>query len=303
MDDLGGSFVKQGGVMHCNQTVDHILVQRNRATGVKTKDGNSYEGNSVVFAGTLQRLYTELIDANLLGPTLVNEVKNAPLSEPLVALYLGVDMSDEELSRCLKTHHTLFFPEGPVPDYDDSKNERMHETAFTEINWTSMRCKELAPRKKNSLVLQTFTSYNWMDKWGAGGDDFKRPQTYKDLKNVVAGQMLETACRYIPGLKDRIVYQTLGSPLSTIRFTLNPQGASCGWSLALGQSYLQDRWLSLTTPIDRLYSIGHTTFWPGGVPMAALSGVIVAQMIKHERKLDLMRGGARLLKNRLLRPN
>ena len=303
MDDLAGSFVKQGGVMHCNQTVDRILVQRNRATGVKTKDGNSYEGNSVVFAGTLQRLYTELIEADLLGPTLVNEVKNAPLSEPLVALYLGVDMSDEELSRYLKTHHTLFFPEGPVPDYDDSKNERMHETSFTEINWTSMRCKELAPRKKNSLVLQTFTSYNWMDKWGTGGDDLKRPQTYKDLKNKVAGQMLETACRYIPGLKDRIVYQTLGSPLSTIRFTLNPQGASCGWSLALGQSYLQDRWLSLTTPIDRLYSIGHTTFWPGGVPMAALSGVIVAQMIKHERKLDLMRGGARLLKNRLLRPN
>jgi phytoene dehydrogenase-like protein len=135
-----------------------------------------------------------------------------------------------------------------------------------------------------------------MDKWGTGGDDFKRPKKYKDLKKMVADQMLETACRYIPELKDRIVYQTLGSPLSTIRFTLNPEGASCGWSLAVDQSYLQDKYLSLTTPIDRLYSIGHTTFWPGGVPMAALSGAMVAQMIKHERKLDLLKGGARLLR-------
>ena len=152
-------------------------------------------------------------------------------------------------------------------------------------------------------MLQTFTSYNWMDKWGAGGNDFKRPKKYKELKKMVADQMLETGSRYIPELKDRVVYQTLGSPLSTIRFTLNPEGASCGWSLAVGKSYLQDKFASLTTPIDRLYSIGHTAFWPGGVPLAALSGVVVAQMIKHERKLDLLRGGVGLIKDRLLRPN
>ena len=302
MDDLAASFVRQGGEMHCNRTVDRILIENNKATGVRTKDGNTYDGKSVVFAGTLQRLYTELIEADLLDPGLVRQVKTAPLSEPLVALYLGVDMSDEELSRYLKTHHTLFFPDGPVPDYDDWKNERMHETAFTEITWTSMRSKNLAPLNKNSLVLQTFTSYKWMDKWGTGGDDFKRPRRYKDLKKLVAAQMLETACRYIPELKDRILYQTLGSPLSTIRFTLNPEGASCGWSLALGRSYLQGKWLSLTTPIDRLYSIGHTTFWPGGVPMAALSGAIVARMIKHEGKLDLLKGASRLLRSRLIRP-
>ena len=37
MDDMAKSFVAQGGVMHCNQTVDRILVEKNKATGVKTK--------------------------------------------------------------------------------------------------------------------------------------------------------------------------------------------------------------------------------------------------------------------------
>ncbi len=300
MNRLASNFVQQGGVLQCNQTVDRILTDAHGAAGVHTQDGYTYEAKSIVFAGTLQRLYTELIEPRLLDPDLISRIKTAPLSEPLVALYLGVDMLDEELSRYLRTHHTLYFPDGPAPDYDDTNNERMHETAFTEITWTSRHCKNLAPRNKNSLVLQTFTSYKWMDKWGAGGDDFKRPQRYKDLKRLVAQQMLETACRYIPVLKDRIVYQTLGSPLSTIRFTLNPEGASCGWSLALGQSYLQDKWLSLTTPVDRLYSIGHTAFWPGGVPMAALSGFLVAHMIQQEQKLLFLRNAVRLVRDRLI---
>lgn len=299
MNDLASHFVRRGGVLQCGQTVDRILTHGGKAAGVHTRDGYTYEAKSVIFAGTLQRLYTELLEPHLLDPDLIRRIKTSPLSEPLVALYLGVDMSDEELSRYLKTHHTLYFPDGPVPDYDDTQNERMHETAFTEITWTSRHCKDLAPPNRNSLVLQTFTSYRWMNKWGAGGDDFKRPPKYKQLKSLVARQMLETACRYIPVLKDRIVYQTLGTPLSTIRFTLNPEGASCGWSLTLGQSYLQDKWLSLTTPIDGLYSIGHTTFWPGGVPMAALSGFLVAQMIQHEQKLLFLRRAARLVRDRL----
>jgi phytoene dehydrogenase-like protein len=296
MNDLVQSFQLHGGVTRCNQTVDRILIEKKKATGVKTSDGNYYHANRVVFAGALKRLYTELIDPWLLPPSLLSEIETSPLSEPLIALYLGVDMSHEELSRYLKTHHTLFFPEGPVPDYDAAKNRQMHDTAFTEITWTSMHSPELAPKGKNSLVLQTFSSYRWMDHWGTGGDDLARPATYKKLKKLVAGQMLETACRYIPELKDRIVYQDLGTPLSTIRYTLNPEGASCGWSLAMGKSFLQDRWLSITTPIPNLYSIGHFTFWPGGVPMAALSGAIAAQMVKHNRKMELLRRSGQLLR-------
>jgi len=298
MDDLAQSFRAHGGVLHCSQTVDGILTEHKEVRGVRTRDGNEYHANKVVFAGAMNRLYTELIDPGLLDPSLLAEIRRSPLSEPLTALYLGVDMSREELSRYLKTHHTLFFPEGPVPDYDAVENKLMHDSAFTEITWTSMHAPELAPPGKNSLVLQTFTSYNWMDNWGTGGDDLARPAKYKRLKKMVADQMLETASRYIPGLKDRIEYRALGSPLSTIRFTRNPEGASCGWSMALGKSFLQDRWLSLTTPVDGLYSIGHYTFWPGGVPMAALSGACVAQMIKHDRKLELVRRAAGRVRRR-----
>jgi len=109
------------GYCTANQTVDRVLIENNGAKGVRTKDGNTYEAKCVVFAGALKRLYTELIDPGLLDPSMIHTIRTAPLSEPLTALYLGVDMSHAELRRYLKTHHTLFFPEGPVPDYDAAK--------------------------------------------------------------------------------------------------------------------------------------------------------------------------------------
>jgi len=298
MDDLAQSFREHGGVLHCNQTVDCSLTEHRAVRGVHTRDGNAYHADRVVFAGAMKRLYTELIDPGLVDPSLLDEIRHAPLSEPLTALYLGVDVPHEELARHLKTHHTLFFPEGPVPDYDAADNTRMHEAAFTEITWTSMHAPELAPPGKNSLVLQTFSSYRWMDCWGTGGDDLARPAAYRRLKEMVADQMLETASRTIPGLKERVEVRTLGSPLSTIRFTRNPEGASCGWSLAKGKSFLQDRWTSLTTPVRGLYSIGHFSFWPGGVPMAALSGACAAQMIRHERALQSLRKASARIRKR-----
>ena len=297
MDDMADSFKAHGGTVLCNQTVDEILIENNKAKGVKTKDNNYYHADSVVFAGNLKQLYSELIDPAYLEPSMIDEISAAPVSEPLVALYLGVDMSHKELAKYLKTHHTLFFAEGPVPNYDDVNNKQMHDSAFTEITWTSMHSPDLAPKGKNALVLQCFTSYDWLDKWGTKGNDFARPAKYKQIKKMVAQQMLETASRYIPGLQDRVEYQTLGSPLSTIRYTLNPEGASCGWTLELEKSYLKGKWLSLTTPVDQLYSIGHYTFWPGGVPMAALSGLFAAQMIKHGIKVEKLRSGWKLLKN------
>ncbi len=294
MDDLGKLFRDNGGTMHCNQTVSEILTEKKKARGVKTTDGNNYMADKVVFAGSLRKLYNEMLDPEYIDPEMVDGLNKAALSEPLTAAYLGVDMTHEELSRYLKTHHTLFIPGGPVPDYDDINNEKMHDSAFVEINWTSMRCPNLAPENKNSIVLQSFSSCDWMDRWGTGGDDFSRPERYKELKNKVGEQMIDTACRYIPELRDRIIFKDIGTPLSTVRFTLNPDGASCGWSMDKNKMYFKDKKMSITTPYDGLYSIGHYTLWPGGVPIAALSGVFAAQMIKHNTSFNMLRKASNL---------
>ncbi|MCU0822566.1 MAG: FAD-dependent oxidoreductase, partial [Spirochaetes bacterium] len=289
MDDIAKLFMDNGGSILYNQTVDQILTEKNNVRGVKTTDGNYYMADNVVYAGALKKLYTDMLDPAYLDPEMIAEIRDAGVSQPMAAVYLGVDMTNEELSKYLQTHHTLFFPNEPPPDFDNIKNENMHYGAFTEITWTSMRYPHLAPEKMNSLVLQSLTTYNWMDKWGTGGDDFSRPDRYKYLKKTAADHMIDNASRYIPGLKDRIVYQDSGTPMSTIRFTLNTEGASCGWDFELEKSYLKDKKVSITTPYKGLFTIGHFAFWPGGVTMAALSGVIAAMLIKHDLSFNILR--------------
>ncbi len=289
LDDIAKLFTDNGGVMHCRQTVDKVLTEKKKVKGVKTSDGNYYYADRVVFAGATKKLYTDLLDPEYLDPAFVEEIRKAKTSEPLVSVFLGVDMTHEELSKYLKTHHTLFIPDGPVPNYDDVTNEKFHDSAFVEITWTSMRCPNLAPEGKNSLVLQSFTNCDWMDRWGTGGDDFARPEKYKKLKEMVADQMIDTACKYVPGLRERIIYREAGTPMSTIRFTLNPNGASCGWCMEMEKSFLKDRKISMLTPYDGLYTIGHYALWPGGVPIAALSGVFAAGLIKHEVSFNALR--------------
>lgn len=296
MDDLAGFFQDNGGVMHCRRTVDQILTEKNQVKGVKTSDGDHYFADRVVYAGALKRLYADMLDPEYVDPQFLKDIKKAETSEPLAAVYLGVDMSHEELAKYLKTHHTLYIPNGPVSEYDDLNNEKYHDSTFVEITWTTMRCPELAPEKKNSIVLQSFTNAEWMNRWGTGGDDFSRPERYKELKEMVADQMIDTACKCIPELKDRIVYREAGTPMSTIRFTLNPDGASCGWKMELEKSFLKDRKLSIVTPYKGLYTIGHFALWPGGVPIAALSGVIAAGLIKHDAGFNALRKMYRLFK-------
>jgi phytoene dehydrogenase-like protein len=282
IDKLVDRFKGLGGEIQFKQTVEEILVKKGKAEGVSTKQGEVFEGSWTVFAGSAKRLYTEYLPPELLDSAFVDKMRDGIVSEALNAAYLGVDIPTDEIHQYLKTHHTLYMPESAYKDIDDIDDKDLHQGSFLEITCPSLHNPDLAPRGKNSLILQTFSNYKWMNNWGTKGEDFKRTPKYRQLKKMVADQMIETASAVIPNLKDRIVYQDLGSPMSTIRFTMNPEGASAGWTYDYDKSVIKGKAMTLFTPINRLLTIGHYTIWPGGVPMAALTGWAAAKAIQKE---------------------
>ncbi len=283
MNKMVDRFKSLGGEIKFNHTVDEILVENGKAVGVRTKDNDIFNGSSIVFAGSTKRLYTEYLSSNLLDDELIKKMKEGVVSEQLAAVYLGVDMTTDELKKYLETHHTFYLTNDMFKDYDNFNDEKLHQDSFVEISWPSFRNPELAPEGKNSLVLNTSTAYKWMNNWGTGGDDFKRTPEYSRLKEKVIKEVVKNAEKVIPNLSDRIVYQDFGSPLSTIRFTLNPEGSTGGWTYDHEKTPLKGKYLDLFTPIDRLLTIGHYAIWPGGVPFAALSGWMGAKAVNKER--------------------
>jgi phytoene dehydrogenase-like protein len=86
----------------------------------------------------------------------------------------------------------------------------------------------------------------------------------------------------LPGVRDRVAYADVGAPPSTVRFTRNAFGASCGFELNWRNFPFRNPLAHVETPLANLHMAGHFTVWPGAVPTAALSGKIAAARA-HER--------------------
>lgn len=270
------SFRNLGGEVRFKTSVEKIRVKDGMATGVITKKNEEINTDKIIYAGDYKNLWTKLLAHGIVPQNKLSEIENAPVSDPVLATYLGVNILPEELKKHLIAHHVFYFPEYKIKDLTHSDDPDLHKNTWLEITSPSIDNPELAPPQKSSIVLQTFTSFNWMDSWGTGGNIKERPEQYRALKNKVIEDMVETAGKVIPDLKNKIEYRDAGTPLSTIRFTMNSEGASAGWTYDPEKAFLRKKLYSFDTPVKNLFCAGHYTIWPGGVPSAALSGKIVA---------------------------
>ncbi len=225
------------------------------------------------------RLYTKMLPPGTASPRFIDKITAAPVAEPIVTLYLGLDMSPGELREVLKVHHTIYVPKGGAKDLSRVDDPDLHLGTWMEVNAPCLDNPALAPEGKSALAAQTFTSYDWMENWGTGGDDSARPKRYKDLKKKVAEDMLETLENVIPGVKERVEYWDVGSPLSTIRFTLNKEGGSCAFTFDPEKAPFAKQPFQFRSPVGGLYLASQWSLWPGGIVGAAMSGKIVASRI------------------------
>jgi phytoene dehydrogenase-like protein len=299
-DGLVEALRERGGEVRFKETVARILVQGGRVTGVETERGERIAADAVIACGDMKALYRDLLPEDAAPAGRREEFQSAAPSEALTSVYLGVDLSPEQLAPILRTHHVFFFPDFDVHDPDRADDPHLHRGAWLEVSCPSLTDPSLAPPGRSVLVLQTMAPAAWLERWGRALDPTKR--TYRDLKRRVTDEMVATAEALIPDLSGKILTSDVGTPLSAERFTLNTGGATAGWTFDPDRSVLRDRYTAITTPVRGLLAAGHYALWPGGVPSAALSGRIAALLALHPRlgraAAALERGVARLSASR-----
>ncbi len=276
-DKLVESSKSFGCEYRFNRTVEQILVLDGDVCGVRTHKGEVFTSGQVVFCGDFRKLYSSLLPARYTDPDYVKKMQSAALSDPLISAYIGVDMSTEEMSRYLNSHHTFYFPTYDVVDLADGDNPRMHTHNWMEMTWTSMSNPGLAPAGKTAMVLQVPSSYRWNDYWKTHGREMESPSEYKELKKTVLQDLLKTADEVVPGMSKSVEYSDLGAPQSIVHYTLNAEGATCSWSWDPEKTFHVGP--KMRSPVRGLYTAGQWAMWPGGVPLAMLSGKIVGEGI------------------------
>lgn len=299
-DGLVDALGERGGEVRFKETVTRILVERGRVSGVETSGGERIAADTVIACGDMKALYRDLLPEDAVPRDLREDLVSAVPSEALTSVYLGVDLSPEQLAPILRTHHIFFFPDFDVHDPDRADDPHLHRGAWLEVSCPSLTDPSLAPAGRSVLVLQTMAPAAWLSRWGRLLDPTK--QTYRDLKRRVTDEMVATAEALIPDLSGKIRYSDVGTPLSAERFTLNTGGATAGWTFDPDRSVLRDRYTAITTPVRGLFAAGHYALWPGGVPSAAISGRIAALLALRpwlgRAAAGLERGIARLSASR-----
>jgi len=285
----------KGGVILTEQDVEQVLVDDNRAVGVRVAGGKEYRASKGVISNIdAKRLFLQLVDSsdvdsadpNLrdrLDRRIVNNNEtilkiDCALSEPLRFEHhehkdeylIGSILIADSVSHVEKAHSDCTL--GKIPDEDPS----MYVVMPTGLD------PSMAPAGKHTLWIEFFAPYQIA---GAEGTGLKGTGWTDELKNKVADRVIAKLAEYSPNLKHSIIARHVESPAELGERLGSYKGNYYHIDMTLEQMLCfrpLPELANYKTPIENLFFTGAGTH-PGG-SISGLSGRNCARIFLHTQK-------------------
>lgn len=263
---------KFGGRLSLRSHVEKIVVENDRATGVKLSSGQFIRARKAVVSNASMWDTLKLLPKEVVPKSYRDRIDMTPQCESFMHLHLGFDA--EGLREDLGIHHIV------VNDWDRGVDADQNVVL---ISVPSVLSPDLAPPGKH--VLHAYTPGTEPFEFWKGLDP--RSAEYKKLKaerSEVIWRAVERALG--PGFsRDKCDVKLVGTPLTHQRFLRRNRG-TYGPAIQAGKETFPGH----STPIPQLYCCGDSTFPGIGVPAVAASGAIVANSLvsvsQHSELLD-----------------
>ena len=251
-----------GGRVQLNAHVDQVIIEQNRAVGVRLRQGDVLHAPVVISNATLWDTYNHLLHPSDLPSVYRQKALATPAVESFMHLHLGIQAQGLEN---LTGHHVVVHDE--QTDITVPGNTCM-------ISIPSVWDKTLAPEGQHVVHAYTLESYN----------SWQRDEGYPNRKQQRAQTLFRALEKVIPDIRDRITLELIGTPLTHARYLRRYQG-TYGPAIAAGQAMFPGN----KTPIKGLYRVGDSTVPGIGVPAVAASGILCANsLVKPEQTVELL---------------
>lgn len=258
-------YLALGGEVHYKSRVARILVDDDRAVGVRLTDGTEHRADSVISAADGRTTIFDMLDGKYLNDKIRSYYDQWPIYQPFIQVSLGVarDLSSEP-------HSVTFSLDEPINVGGQARR------------WAHLQhyCYDstMAPSGK-SVVTVSFLNNDYA-YWKKLYEDRER---YKAEKQGLADAVIDRLEKRLPGIKGEIEVVDVATPVTYERYTGNWQGSYMGWGSTtetMGDS------MSRTLPgLDCFYMAGQWVHPGGGVPGAVMSGRHLMQIIcKKDKK-------------------
>ncbi len=279
---------RAGGEIRLSSSVDHILIQDNRAVGVQLADGTSLRSEHVISNADPAVTFDKLIGREHVSPKLARKLDKVTYSGSALSLFFALDM--DVRAAGLDSGNFWFYPDEKVDEgyargltsavlTDDGPPEGMFLTVTTLKDPSKMHGGH------HTCEAFTFVSYEGFEKW-AGGKTGAHPDDYEAMKEVLAERMFKGLERWVPGISKHVVFWALGTPLTNEHFINATKGNLYG--IAKNRSQVGPGAFPVQTEIDGLLMVGSSTL-SHGVSGVTASGMAAARKILNCRTADLLK--------------
>lgn len=263
-----------GGEVFTYARVREILIENNRAVGVRMEDGTDIRAPIVISGAGVLNTFERLVSRHVAIANgydqLLRQVKP---SYGHLGMYIGL----QEDAASLGLPGTNFWV---YPDYDHDKNvaaffkDSSQPFPVVYISFPSAKDPTFSERYPGRATIEIVAPVPyaefapWADKmWGKRGDD------YEALKEAYAQRMLAVLYDKVPQVRGKIDYYEVSTPLSTHYFCEYRYGELYG--LNHDPQRFAQSWLQVQTKINGLYLTGQDVL-SCGVVGAMMAGVVTA---------------------------
>lgn len=257
VDALVRGLQRWGGELRLGTHVERILVESDRTVGVKLKKGEVIRAPIVISNATIWDTYGSLLAPEDLPKSYRQQALETPAVESFMHLHLGIRADGLDT---LTGHHV-------VVHSSDCDITVPGNTCMISI--PTVWDKNLAPPGHHTVHAYTLEPF-------AG---WSRDGGYEDKKKERSQSLYRALAKIIPDIRDRVVLELIGTPLTHARYLRRYQG-TYGPAIAWGKASFP----SCHTPIKGLYRVGDSTMPGIGVPAAAASGIFCANTLVTPQK-------------------
>ena len=250
---------KHGGELRLNAHVEEILLDCDRAVGIRLRSGKEITATKAVISNA--SIWDTLKLLPTLPPKLQRFVKKrqaTPECDSFMHLHLGIDATGLDDLAC---HHIV------VNDWERGIDAPQN---LVLISMPSVLDPGLAPPGKHTIHV--YTPGNEPHGPWAGLD--RHSSEYAQLKQERAEVMWRALERIIPDVRSRCDITLVGTPLTHGRFLRRHHG-SYGPAIRAGQGVFPGP----QTPVQHLWCCGDSTFPGIGLPAVAASGMVLANTL------------------------
>jgi phytoene dehydrogenase-like protein len=251
-----------GGVFTGKSRVEKIIMNGNRAVGVRLTDGTIKHADYIIGACDLHALMYDMLDGKYVTPRIKKAFAEWPLFKPIVQVSFGINRPIESEFH---TYQVI------APGVTIGSTALVSGYGISNYNHDPV----LTPEGKCVMKLLFDSPFElWENLKG---------EEYRAEKEKIAADATEKLEMLYPDVKGNIEVVDVATPLTDIRYTGVYRGAYEGFMPA---SKNMTKTLGCTVKgLDHFYLAGQWLFPGGGLPPSAQSGKWLFQLItKKDRK-------------------